>query len=230
MIEKIPCKICGSMILPSTSEKTGGYCMPCFRAEKFSAAKKDRSSYDLYSFGPKEHPEAVSEDKYQPKESGPKDSSDEIFPKIEQAWLKPDFGKEPVEPLGGPGLGFQKEAVSVSREGDSKRFIELYLKALEAGINQEYDIAIMYSELAQNYIKLDELEKAVKYFIKCLSSESKPPSGIWQSAMYLYYIYDELGRKDEAQELLELADKANELVNWAHDPLLEADVRGMVKK
>ncbi|MBP6529385.1 MAG: DUF4375 domain-containing protein [Burkholderiales bacterium] len=29
MMDKLPCRVCGKPILPSTSEKTGGMCMPC---------------------------------------------------------------------------------------------------------------------------------------------------------------------------------------------------------
>ena len=29
MVEKVPCKTCGAMILPTTAEKNGGLCMPC---------------------------------------------------------------------------------------------------------------------------------------------------------------------------------------------------------
>jgi hypothetical protein len=33
-VRKVPCKRCGTLILPSTAQKTGGYCMPCFSGSR----------------------------------------------------------------------------------------------------------------------------------------------------------------------------------------------------
>jgi len=33
MTEKFPCKECGTLVLPSTIDKTNGRCMPCYRKE-----------------------------------------------------------------------------------------------------------------------------------------------------------------------------------------------------
>jgi hypothetical protein len=56
MIERIPCKTpgCERTILPSTAEKTGGFCMPCARGERpvvettLSAMPEDARARELW--------------------------------------------------------------------------------------------------------------------------------------------------------------------------------------
>lgn len=41
---KIPCVVCGGLILPDTAERTGGKCMPCFQG---SDRNSNPSAYAL---------------------------------------------------------------------------------------------------------------------------------------------------------------------------------------
>lgn len=40
MTQKVPCKKCGTMILPATVNKTGGFCMPCYKQKSNTNQKE----------------------------------------------------------------------------------------------------------------------------------------------------------------------------------------------
>lgn len=46
--EKLPCKECGKLVLPSTLDRTEGKCMPCYK--KDHPLMKERKSF-LYEYG-----------------------------------------------------------------------------------------------------------------------------------------------------------------------------------
>ena len=54
-MERVPCQQCGAMVLPTTSEKTGGLCMPCFKKPQKEAANmqhaQDLHDHDLIDAG-----------------------------------------------------------------------------------------------------------------------------------------------------------------------------------
>lgn len=61
MVLKQPCSACGALILPSTSDKTGGLCMPCFtgRREQMNQAARFRESAEPLEFAPNDEVESL---------------------------------------------------------------------------------------------------------------------------------------------------------------------------
>ena len=61
MADKQPCSACGALILPSTSDKTGGLCMPCFTGtrEQMNQAARFRESAERIQLAPYDEIEAL---------------------------------------------------------------------------------------------------------------------------------------------------------------------------
>lgn len=152
------------------------------------------------------------------------------LPSVPSDFCEARFGAEPPTPLSGPGTTDQKAAVEAKKRGDLKRYIELYLKALDLGIDEEYDVSTLHMGLGQAYVQLNRPKEAIQQFYTILTLKNRAPVAVWQAAMYMYYVYDELGRSAEARKLRQLAEHANKIVQLRHDSTLEREVRQLARE
>lgn len=152
------------------------------------------------------------------------------LPEISSAYLDNEFGSEPEAPISGAGAEAQEAAVEASTNEEYDRAFILYEKVIELGLDEEYDMSLMFERLGELYLKRGDVQNAVKQFLKCLSNKNRAPSGVWQAAMRLYYIYDTIGRRDEANGVRILAESANKYLNWRHDPSLEQEIREITQR
>jgi len=138
-------------------------------------------------------------------------------------------GSEPSGQLSGPGAGIQKEASAAWNARNYKKALPLYNRVIELGLDEEYDSSLMHQSLGCCYIMLGDVRLGVTHFLKCLQFNKRAPTASWQSAMYLYYIYDEAGRTKESDKLRQLASDLNTRVGWSHESSLGDDVRSLVR-
>ena len=151
------------------------------------------------------------------------------LPKITEQYLHFDFGKYTDGPIPGKGGEMFQASIYEGNNGNVNKSFELKKKAIKAGL-EEPDISAAYKGLGMIHIRRKELFKAVECFLNCIILKKRVHDATWQSAMYLYYIYDELGRKSEASQLLNIANEANKFLGWAHDISLENDIRDLARK
>ncbi len=153
------------------------------------------------------------------------------LPKIDEQLCELRFGTQPDHPISGHGASVQKEAIIAYNDGDIKSFIMLYEQALLLGIDEEYDRSLLHKELAVEYVMMGKIIDAINHFYKAISFTYRAPTATWYSAMYLYFVYDEIGRNEEAKALFALAQETQNRIGVDCQPtFMESNVRTLVSK
>ena len=150
------------------------------------------------------------------------------LPPITKQYLHQKFGDYSKKPTPGKGGKIFDEAIPAWNASDYDKAFDLLSAAVAAGLKGP-ERSTAHSLLGQIHIKRGQLGQAVNEYLKCLEIPDRVSSMTWQSAMYLYYIYSELGRDSEAKSVLSIAEKANKGQRWVHTAEAERETRDLTK-
>lgn len=89
---------------------------------------------------------------------------------------------------------FIQKATILSKQGEHQKAID----SLEIALSLTQDTADVYSLMAMEYLLLDEIEQAKKYFMLCLEQDLDDQSSLYN----IVYCFDFLGETQEAIEYL----------------------------
>jgi hypothetical protein len=127
---------------------------------------------------------------------------------------------------GGGGKYLEQARAAWNRDDhDSAR--DLLECALAAELTMPYE-SLAHSLLGQIWLGKGDIDRAVQHFLKCLEVHARAADALWMSAIRLHIIYDEAGRKEDAERLKALAAAINTR-GLSLSPDGEAKIRSLVR-